>query len=414
MNQKIREQSRDTPIANKLVPRAPSSAFGSWLMPWLSRSQSGGARKSVPHLVRSGGLPAAAEPMPTGERDYVELALRKMPVGVLMVEDFDRVVAANRQAQLLLADQKGALSLRSIADLDRSLLLTTTRRSLRQSMNSAGTRWFCVEGVSSIGKRLQITVQHCGLGSSSRQLSVVSLCDISWLINSRFDSDDDVNLVSHDLRLMINSIRLTTDQVKGDHMRGDYRALSKSLDKITQRTDQLLELTEAFLDDRLLDRQELVSRQPVDLIEIIAGACEEAKLSARDKRLKVQFDCVERIQVDGNFSLLSRCMLNLLNNSIRCSPPDGTIDVQVVLSEASVSVTIDDDGPGFPAKVLSAFYARPEASKPPPLMTSARGHGLGLRLVKKVARLHDAQLAISNRAGGGARAELSVLLSNDR
>jgi signal transduction histidine kinase len=351
----------------------------------------------------------------SGERDYFDLALRKMPVGVVVIEDFHRVVAANRQAYVLLAGDKGVLLLRSVADIDLNLLLSTTRGSFSQSLTNENARWYCVEGVSTAGKRLQITVQHCGLGNSSRQLSIVTLCDITWLIDARFEGDDDVNLVSHDMRFMLNSIRLSADRIKQDHARSDHRALGDSLDKITQRANQLLELTEAFLENRLLDRRELVSRRPVDLVEIVAGACEEAQLVARAKQVKVRFECIEKIQIDGNFSLLSRCMLNLLGNSIRSSPIGGLVEVQMMRAKTSVTITIDDEGPGFPVEVLHGFYLRPDAAKLPTLRSigHSHGHGLGLRLALKVARLHGAKFVISNRPSGGAHASLIVPLSVD-
>jgi two-component system, OmpR family, sensor kinase len=88
---------------------------------------------------------------------------------------------------------------------------------------------------------------------------------------------------------------------------------------------------------------------------------------------------------------------NLLDNAVRYTPENGLIQIDLVTSDPTVTLTIQDSGPGIPqenrTRVFDRFYRVPG--------TSPTGSGLGLAIVKAIADRHHARLALSDGALGG-------------
>jgi nitrogen fixation/metabolism regulation signal transduction histidine kinase len=60
----------------------------------------------------------------------------------------------------------------------------------------------------------------------------------------------------------------------------------------------------------------------------------------------------------------------------------------------AVRLSVEDNGPGFPANILRRAFE-------PYVTTKPRGTGLGLAMVKKIVDEHDARIELINRRGGG-------------
>jgi two-component system sensor histidine kinase CreC len=71
-----------------------------------------------------------------------------------------------------------------------------------------------------------------------------------------------------------------------------------------------------------------------------------------------------------------------------------------------LEIAVEDSGPGVPdyalARVFERFYSLPRPD------TGRKSSGLGLSIVREIARLHGGEAELANRPGGGARATLTV------
>jgi two-component system, OmpR family, sensor histidine kinase MprB len=92
---------------------------------------------------------------------------------------------------------------------------------------------------------------------------------------------------------------------------------------------------------------------------------------------------------------------NLLDNAAKFGPPEGPVDVRL----AGGSLTVRDHGPGISpddaAHVFDRFYRSLSARAVP-------GSGLGLAVVREVARGHRGSVAAENAPGGGAVMRLTL------
>ena len=87
------------------------------------------------------------------------------------------------------------------------------------------------------------------------------------------------------------------------------------------------------------------------------------------------------------------------------------MSVEALQDSGTLRITIDDAGPGLPEheleRVFEPFY-RLESSR----SRETGGVGLGLAIVRQIARGHGGDVVLENRAGGGLRAILSLPLGN--
>ena len=101
---------------------------------------------------------------------------------------------------------------------------------------------------------------------------------------------------------------------------------------------------------------------------------------------------------------LDRAVSNLLDNAVRYTRPGGQVSLAVSVEQNTISIAVEDTGPGFSAEALAkggqAFFTS-DSSRP------QEGHlGLGLFFVRQTARKHGGSLQLSN-TGRGAKAVLT-------
>jgi nitrogen fixation/metabolism regulation signal transduction histidine kinase len=116
-------------------------------------------------------------------------------------------------------------------------------------------------------------------------------------------------------------------------------------------------------------------------------------------------------RVLGDATQLRQVVHNLVQNGLDAVAPEGGL---VLLATELVSgkdgaaqwvrLSVTDNGPGFAEHVLKRAFE-------PYVTTKAKGTGLGLAMVKKIADEHRARLTLANLPGGGARISLSFSLS---
>jgi two-component system, sensor histidine kinase RegB len=103
---------------------------------------------------------------------------------------------------------------------------------------------------------------------------------------------------------------------------------------------------------------------------------------------------------------LEHAVVNLLNNAADASPQ--SVELICRWSPGALKIVVQDRGPGFPA-ALGEFLGELSVST-----KRDKGTGIGLLLAKTAVRRAGGTLMLSNRSGGGARAEVVLPLSRPR
>lgn len=107
------------------------------------------------------------------------------------------------------------------------------------------------------------------------------------------------------------------------------------------------------------------------------------------------------LSILGDRTTLAMALNTTIRNSIEAAPLAPVVTIRVVCTDV-LQISIEDDGPGFPAAILQS--QQPLLG----LTTKSNGSGTGLALVDGVARLHGGRALFCNRPEGGARVVLEL------
>ena len=111
------------------------------------------------------------------------------------------------------------------------------------------------------------------------------------------------------------------------------------------------------------------------------------------------------MELRGDPRLLRRLVRNLLDNARRHGGGAG-VEVRVERTGAGARLQVADRGPGVPEaereRIFEPFY------RPPGVAETGKGHGLGLALVRQIARAHGGDARCLAREGGGAVLEVTL------
>jgi two-component system sensor histidine kinase CreC len=142
--------------------------------------------------------------------------------------------------------------------------------------------------------------------------------------------------------------------------------------------------------------------EPGELDAMVRTVAESQLLAG--KNIKMEIAVPDRLTLNGNPFLLHQALENLVRNAIEFSPAGGTVRVEVTPESDRVTIAITDEGPGIPGYALDRIFDRFYSLGRPD--TGRKSTGLGLNLVREVAKSHGGTIRVVNRPEGGALAEL--------
>jgi len=121
-----------------------------------------------------------------------------------------------------------------------------------------------------------------------------------------------------------------------------------------------------------------------------------------DRGLRIDVDVPPAHVVRARREDVDEMLGNLLDNACKWAASHVTLTSSLAEDgSATVTITVDDDGPGIPLKMLEAVLQRGVRAD-----EAAAGSGFGLAIVRDLAELHGGSVVLSRAPAGGARARL--------
>lgn len=134
----------------------------------------------------------------------------------------------------------------------------------------------------------------------------------------------------------------------------------------------------------------------LDLAQVAREACLELGAGAVAKRIDLGFEGENAVPVRGDPTLMRELVKNLVDNAIRYTPEDGRVTVRLSRPGEAPAIEVEDSGEGVAAadreRIFDPFH-RLASSKQP-------GVGLGLSIVRDIARAHAADIELADGPGG--------------
>ncbi len=204
--------------------------------------------------------------------------------------------------------------------------------------------------------------------------------------------------ISHDLRAPLMSIA-EAGRALNDPQAADGALRGRLAQSISDKAREMSELISNVLDLMSFEVGRVHLHRDWQRIDELVGAA-VARLEGRfgDRSIDVMLPTeLPPIYVDG--PLVTRVLLNLIDNAIKHTPPKTRITVSAGLEGETIRVVVDDNGPGLPPdpeRLFAKFERRRDDS-------NTGGAGLGLALCRAVINAHGGRISAIQRPGGGAR-----------
>ena len=250
-------------------------------------------------------------------------------------------------------------------------------------------------------ERLRSGVDALGAGDMKARVTVAGcdeVADLARSFNAAADRIDRLMVAqksvlagaSHELRSPLTRMRMALELLPA----AGRPELKAQLEKDIAELDELI--GELLLASRLDASDRLTQAEDVDLLALLA---EESARTGTEVR-------GEAVTLHGDPRLLRRLLRNLLENANRHAS-GAMVDAGLArLSDGRVRLTVADRGPGVPEsereRIFEPFY------RPPGAKESDGGVGMGLALVRSIARRHGGDVRYVPREGGGSVFEVEL------
>jgi signal transduction histidine kinase len=241
--------------------------------------------------------------------------------------------------------------------------------------------------------------------SGAGALTGIHLADLTGQVLLEQENDDLrdelVGNISHELRTPLTSVvgylelalELGDDQI-GPEARRLLEIVERNARRELRLVDDLLTVT---FEVEQLSR---MRRDDVDLTDVAARVVAGHQAFAHGAGLEVTAYADGPAVVRGDEGRLARVLEHLVTNACKFSPPGGRVRVEVVATDATVTVTVADNGIGLSRtereRLFERFYRAPGT-----MARNVEGTGVGLCVVKAVVEAHAGSIYVDSEVGRG-------------
>ena len=250
----------------------------------------------------------------------------------------------------------------------------------------------------SLSRRLDVTSPRDELGRLATTINdLLARLESAFNEQQRFIAD-----ASHELRTPLAVLRGETEVALAKRRTADEYQQSLSL--IQEEAERLSRIVEDLfiLARQPIDAPARLMRERVLLNETVKDCARAAQVLASRKgvRLITEND-VPSIQLTGDKELITRMLLNLLDNAVKYTPAGGEISLALTRQNGNAEITVRDTGIGIAEsdrqRIFDRFYRVDKARS-----RALGGAGLGLSIVRWIVEVHGGEIYIDSSPGRGS------------
>ncbi|MCE8005685.1 ATP-binding protein [Aestuariivita sp.] len=337
--------------------------------------------------------------------DLIDAALSAVPLPALLVDQTQRIVAANADAQTLLGPQ---IETRHFATILRQPPILETIEQCLGDRLPRNSQYLANDGAQDI--TFDVACRFVpGVGAREAGGVLISFLDVTHVEQAGQMRRDFVANVSHELRTPLTALMGFIETLRGP-ARDDPEARARFLNIMEGEASRMNRLVGDLLSLSRVEGDERVRpKGKVDLMAHLRSTLHSLRPLADEAGVAMILPEEDRpVMIPGDGDQLQQVFTNLVENAIKYGNRGG--EVRLTLSEfdrdgalrgPSVRVQVTDDGPGIDPvhlpRLTERFY-RADSHRSREL----GGTGLGLAIVKHIVNRHRGRLRVSSELGEGS------------
>ncbi len=208
---------------------------------------------------------------------------------------------------------------------------------------------------------------------------------------------------SHELRTPLTTIRGNIELLRHDTL-SDAAERNDILTDTQHEIERLIRLVNQLLLLARADASRTLRGEPLPIQPLLDDVCRQVALLAPHRTIRC--DTPADVTALGDSDALKQVLLILVDNALKHTPAHATISLTAARTDAHVTISVRDTGPGIAPDLLPHIFERffrADASR------SGGGAGLGLAIAKELVEAQGGTLSVSSREGQGSVFTITLL-----
>ena len=200
---------------------------------------------------------------------------------------------------------------------------------------------------------------------------------------------------AHELRSPLNAMR-----TQGEYAltREKPEEKDEAIVRMLEKNEEMRTLVDQLLLMARLDAGSMPMEEDVDLRGLMQGIAQDMEPVAQERGIRIE-TALEEICVRGNRAMLTRAVINLVDNAIRYGREGGRLELALSREKDEAVIRVTDDGQGLSQEALEHVFERfwrGDSAR------TTQGTGIGLAIVQASAKAHGGSAQALSRPGAGS------------
>ena len=246
-------------------------------------------------------------------------------------------------------------------------------------------------GSGSLDKQLPVANPRDELGQLATTFNeLLSRLNSAFAEQRRFMAD-----ASHELRTPLSIMSAAA----GVTLKKPHRGEEEYREAINMMAEQTKRLSRIVKDMFILARAD-ASRYPLQkkalyLNDVVDEVARAADILASPRNVKLVVTDLEEAPFQGDEDLLRQMVLNLVDNAVKFTPPNGVVKLDLIRQENEYLISVSDNGPGISPDARDHIFERFYRADKVRSQASDGGGGLGLPIARWIANAHDGEIELA-------------------
>jgi PAS domain S-box-containing protein len=338
--------------------------------------------------------------------EMFRLAVEACPSGMMIVDEYGRIVMVNREIERLFGYERGEL-----IDHGVEMLVPESARMRHRHLREEFATWPETRnigsgrdlfGVHKDGTEIAVEIGLNPVHIGEELLVLCVVVDISMRKRTERLKDEFVATVSHELRTPLTSIAASLGLLAGNPALGLPEPAKRLVTIAHSNSQRLMRLINDILDIEKIESGKVIfDLKRIELRPLVEQAIEASRGLADAHRVRLTIaEPAPAVAVKADADRLTQVMVNLISNAIKFSPPNGEVAISIAHEGSRARIAVRDHGSGIPpefrARIFEKFAQADNSDS-----RQKGGTGLGLSIVKQIVGRLDGEVGFEDAPGGG-------------